>query len=70
MRLAPGEALAFQDDAVTRWTALRAGTVKPCRPTADGRRQVMGFALPGEIIGLAGGTHRATASSRARRWSA
>jgi CRP/FNR family transcriptional regulator len=32
--------------------AVRRGTVKTCRVDRDGREQVLGFHLPGEIIGL------------------
>ncbi len=54
-----GEHLFREGDAFTAIAAVRAGAVKTYVVDADGREQVQGFFLPGEVIGL-------SAISRAR----
>ena len=47
-----GAHLFREGDAFTAIAAVRAGTVKTYVIDAEGREQVLGFHLPGEIIGL------------------
>ena len=47
-----GDHLFREGDPFTAIAAVRAGTVKTCVIDAAGREQVLGFFLPGEIIGL------------------
>jgi CRP/FNR family transcriptional regulator len=50
--LAPGAHLFRTGDPFDAIAAVRSGTVKTCRVDREGREQVLGFHLPGEIIGL------------------
>jgi CRP/FNR family transcriptional regulator len=47
-----GETVFREGDDFTAIAAVRAGTVKTCVVDGDGREQVLGFFLPGEVIGL------------------
>jgi CRP/FNR family transcriptional regulator len=47
-----GEHLFREGDPFGEIAAVRAGTVKTYLTDADGREQVLGFHLPGEVIGL------------------
>lgn len=47
-----GEHIFREGDAFTAIAAVRSGTVKTYVNDAEGREQVQGFFLPGEIIGL------------------
>jgi CRP/FNR family transcriptional regulator len=47
-----GEHLFREGDEFNAIAAVRAGTVKTYLLDADGREQVLGFHLPGEVIGL------------------
>jgi CRP/FNR family transcriptional regulator len=47
-----GDYLFREGDAFTAIAAVRAGTVKTFVADAEGREQVLGFFLPGEVIGL------------------
>jgi CRP/FNR family transcriptional regulator len=49
---AEGEHIFREGDAFEAIAAVRAGTVKTYVNDAEGREQVLGFFLPGEIIGL------------------
>jgi CRP/FNR family transcriptional regulator len=49
---APGDHVFREGDPFTAIAAVRAGTVKTCVIDAQGREQVQGFFLPGEVIGL------------------
>ena len=49
-----GEFLFREGDPFTAIAAVRAGTVKTCIVDPAGREQVLGFFLPGEVIGLNG----------------
>ena len=49
---APGTHLFREGDPFTSIAAVRAGTVKTYVVDAQGREQVQGFFLPGEVIGL------------------
>jgi len=48
----PGTHLFRTGDRFEAIMAVRGGTVKTCRVDREGREQVLGFHLPGEIIGL------------------
>lgn len=50
--LAPGTRIFRAGDPFEAIAAVRGGTVKTCRVDREGREQVLGFHLPGEIIGL------------------
>lgn len=50
--LPPGEHVFREGDPFDAIAAVRAGTVKTYRLDRDGREQVLGFYLPGEVIGL------------------
>jgi CRP/FNR family transcriptional regulator len=52
--LRPGEYVFREGDAFGVIAAVRAGTVKTCQVDRDGHEQVLGFHLPGEVIGLNG----------------
>jgi CRP/FNR family transcriptional regulator len=47
-----GEALYRVGDAFTSIYAIRSGSVKTCISTDDGRLQITGFHVPGELLGL------------------
>jgi len=49
---AEGEYIFREGDRFEAIAAVRAGTVKTCVNDAEGREQVQGFFLPGEVIGL------------------
>ncbi len=48
----PGEHVFREGDPFTAIAAVRAGTVKTYMLDRDGHEQVLGFHLPGEVIGL------------------
>lgn len=48
----PGERIFAEGEPFNAIAAVRAGTVKTSVVDADGREQVHGFFLPGEVIGL------------------
>lgn len=50
--LPAGSHLFRTGDRFDAIAAVRSGTVKTCRVDREGREQVLGFYLPGEIIGL------------------
>jgi CRP/FNR family transcriptional regulator len=50
--LTAGSHLFRNGDRFDAIAAIRSGTVKTCRVDREGREQVLGFHLPGEIIGL------------------
>jgi CRP/FNR family transcriptional regulator len=47
-----GESLYSAGDRLRSIYAIRSGSVKTCVPAPDGRQQISGFHLPGEILGL------------------
>jgi CRP/FNR family transcriptional regulator len=58
-----GAALYSKGDALNFLHAVRTGTLKSCLSLPDGREQVTGFHMAGEVVGLdgvAGGCHRCT----------
>lgn len=56
-RIKRGSALFNAGDKFTSLFAVRSGFFKTCVTTADGRDQVTGFQMTGEIIGLDGIVH-------------
>jgi cAMP-binding proteins - catabolite gene activator and regulatory subunit of cAMP-dependent protein kinases len=52
--LGPGVVLARQGDPRKHVYTVVRGALRLVRLTADGRRQVAGFALPGDFVGLSG----------------
>ena len=65
-RIEAGQALFVEGDAFRFIYAVRSGTCKTAMLRSDGREQVTGFHMPGEVMGLEGlahGTHRITATA-------
>lgn len=61
-----GQALFAEGDGFRYIYAVRSGTCKTAMLRSDGREQVTGFHMPGEVMGLEGlahGTHRITATA-------
>ena len=57
--LEPGAVLARQGDTRRHVYTVTRGALRLVRVSADGRRQVAGFALPGDFVGLSGApTHQ------------
>ena len=54
LRLNKGETLYRQGDALGAIYGVRFGTLKTQTALSNGRQQITGFHLPGEIIGLDG----------------
>jgi CRP-like cAMP-binding protein len=50
--MARNETIFDQDDRSDRFFKLIAGTVRLCRHLPSGRRQIVEFAMPGDLIGL------------------
>ncbi len=50
--LQAGDRVFREGDHFTAIAAVRAGTVKTCQVDRNGHEQVLGFHLPGEVIGL------------------
>lgn len=57
--LPPRATLVVQDEEARHIFNLTAGVVRLYRLLADGRRQIVGFALPGDFLGLGMATHNA-----------
>lgn len=51
-RLIPGEPLCWQGDEATHVYTVTHGTLRLSKLLADGRRQVTGFAFPGDFLGV------------------
>lgn len=64
---APGELLFRQGDAVRLVYRLLKGAVISYRLLSDGRRQVTGFHLPGDFLGLEAGVEHATTTEALSR---
>ncbi len=63
-RLRRGQALYARGDAHTALFAVRAGFLTSCAPLPGGNRQILGFHIMGDVIGLdalARGVHRSDA---------
>lgn len=56
MSFAPGQTLFFDGDQVLHFFEIVSGTVRCCRLTLDGRRQIYRFAGVGDMLGLGGET--------------
>lgn len=52
IRLSRGQTLFFADDAADAFFEIVRGTIRCCRLTHDGRRQVFRFAEAGDLLGL------------------
>jgi CRP-like cAMP-binding protein len=50
--LEPGESLFLQDDPVDSVYVLQEGWAFLCQDLKDGRRQILDFVLPGDLVGL------------------
>jgi CRP/FNR family transcriptional regulator, anaerobic regulatory protein len=64
LRARLGASLYEAGDAFVRLYAVRSGTFKSCLTLGDGRQQVTGFHMPGELLGLDGvatGRHASSA---------
>lgn len=57
--LAPHESLVFEGDSADRFHRVLGGTVAGYKATADGRRQIIAFFFPGDLVGLTVGEHYA-----------
>src|SRR3546814_8120800 len=56
--LAPGQALFEEGDPVLHVYNVTAGTLRLFRLLSDGRRQIVGFGLAGDFVGLSAGGAR------------
>lgn len=54
VRFSPGRSLFFAGDEASCFYEIVTGTVRCCRLTHDGRRQIYRFAGAGELLGLGG----------------
>jgi len=54
VRLKKGETLYRAGDAFSTLYAIRMGSSKTTVPTEDGREQVPGYHMPGDVIGMYG----------------
>lgn len=52
VRLRRGQALFFEGDGAEAYYAIERGTVRCCRMTPDGRRQIFRFAGAGDLLGV------------------
>ena len=50
--LAPHESLALEGDTADRLHRVLRGTIAGYKATADGRRQILAFFFPGDLVGL------------------
>ena len=57
--LAPHESLALEGDCADRFHRVLSGTIAGYKATADGRRQIVAFFFPGDLVGLTVGDHYA-----------
>lgn len=55
MAYAPQETIYMEEDPADYVFMVRSGIVKICKFLADGRRQITGFAFPGDMFGLESG---------------
>jgi CRP/FNR family transcriptional regulator, anaerobic regulatory protein len=61
----PGRTIVAEGEAADRGFILLSGMVSLSKSMPDGRRQVLGFLLPGDFIGIAGEDHRYCHSAEA-----
>jgi CRP/FNR family transcriptional regulator len=52
IRIARGQALFFEGDPARHFYEILGGTLRCCRLTQDGRRQIYRFAGPGQLLGI------------------
>ena len=57
--LAPHESLVLEGDSADRFHRVLSGTVAGYKATTDGRRQIIAFFFPGDLVGLTVGEHYA-----------
>ena len=57
--LAPHESLVLEGDSADRFHRVLNGIVAGYKATADGRRQIVAFYFPGDLVGLTAGEHYA-----------
>ena len=57
--LAPHESLVLEGDSADRFHRVLSGTVAGYKATADGRRQIVAFFFPGDLVGLTVSDHYA-----------
>ena len=57
--LAPHESLVLEGDSADRFHRVLSGTVAGYKATADGRRQIVAFFFPGDLVGLTAGARYA-----------
>ena len=50
--LAPHESLILEGDCADRFHRVLSGAIAGYKATADGRRQIVGFFFPGDLVGL------------------
>ncbi|MDE0391319.1 MAG: helix-turn-helix domain-containing protein [Rhodospirillales bacterium] len=55
--LAPHESLLLEGDCADRFHRVLSGTIAGYKATADGRRQIVAFFFPGDLVGLTVGDH-------------
>ena len=63
LKFRKGEIIFQQGDPVSHWFEVISGTVRTCHFYADGHRHLTGFFYPGDVFGVSGGTHEATAEA-------
>jgi len=56
VRVQKGEALFTAGQSMTKVYSVHAGSFKSYISSPDGREQIVGFHIPGELMGLEGGT--------------
>ena len=52
IHFAAGETVFSQEEMTTSFYNLLEGVIRPYKLLPDGRRQIIGFALPGDFLGL------------------
>ena len=57
--LAPHESLVLEGDSAGRFHRVLSGTIAGYKATRDGRRQIVAFFFPGDLVGLTVGEHYA-----------
>ena len=57
--LAPHESLVLEGDSADRFHRVLSGTIGGYKATRDGRRQIIAFFFPGDLVGLTVGEHYA-----------
>jgi CRP/FNR family transcriptional regulator, nitrogen fixation regulation protein len=63
LKFRKGEIIFQQGDPTSHWFEVVSGTVRTCHFYADGHRHLTGFFYSGDVFGIAGDVHRATAEA-------